>query len=215
MNIHSLTPYMPRTTQEYEEIRDRATKRILEAAEKVISKKGRTATMSEVAAEAGVSQGLAYRYFPSKEAIFYELLRQILESGGAVNASKDMSGTPRERLEQIISGTIQLRREHPEFYQFTFQALTDDKLPPDLRETLKKHDQGARKVMRRLIIEGQATGEIARDDPDQLVDAIMACLDGLSRRMLSLDAEDIKAQLPQPRIILRMLGPDSEGANEI
>jgi AcrR family transcriptional regulator len=201
---------MPRTEQAYEEIRDRATKRILEAAGKVIARKGRTATMAEVAAEAGVSQGLAYRYFSSKEEIFYELLRQMMRSGGMVNEDvRRTSGTPRERLESILASMIQLRKDHPEFYQFLFQALIDDRLPKDIRETLRDHDAGARRVMRRLIVQGQAGGEIAEDDPDQLVDAIMACLDGLSRRMVSLSSVEVRVKLPEARIILRMLMPDS------
>ena len=105
---------MPRGEQEYEEIRKRATNRIMEAAGKVIARKGRTATMAEVAAEAGVSQGLAYRYFSSKEEIFYELLRQMMRSGGIVNEDvQKTSGTPRERLERMISGMIQLRERSP------------------------------------------------------------------------------------------------------
>jgi hypothetical protein len=70
---------------------------------------------------------------------------------------------------------------------------------------MKDHDIGARKIMRRLIVEGQAAGEIAEDDPDQLVDAIMACLDGLSRKMVSLSSDEVRVQLPEARIILRML----------
>jgi hypothetical protein len=54
-------------------------------------------------------------------------------------------------------------------------------------------------------LHGRATGEIAEDDPDQLVDAIMACLDGISRRMVSLDPDEVRLQLPEARIILRML----------
>ena len=203
---------MPRTEQEYEKIRERATNRIMEAAGNVIARKGRAATMAEVAAEAGVSQGLAYRYFSSKEEIFYELLRQMMRSGGIINEDvQKATGTARERLERMISGMIQLRRDHPEFYQFVFQALIDERLPKDIGDTMKEHDLGVRRVMRRLIVEGQAAGEVAEDDPDQLVDAIMACLDGLSRRMASLGSDQVKVHLPEARIILRMLGADSAG----
>ncbi len=97
---------MPRTQEAYEEIRERSTKKILEAASKVMSRKGRTATIAEVAAEAGVSQGLAYRYFPSKEAIFCALVRDMMRSAGITETStQKISGTPAERLGQIISST--------------------------------------------------------------------------------------------------------------
>jgi hypothetical protein len=38
--------------------------------------------------------------------------------------------------------------------------------------------------MRQLVTEVQADGEAARDDPDQLVTAVMACLDGLGQLAL-------------------------------
>ena len=117
--------------------------------------------MAEVAAEAGVSQGLAYRYFSSKEEIFYELLRQMMRTGGMINVGVDKtSGRPRERLESVVSSTIRLRRDHPEFYQLVSQALIDERLPKDIRQALEYHDLGARE-MRRLIVEGQKTGEVA------------------------------------------------------
>jgi AcrR family transcriptional regulator len=203
---------MPRSEQTYEEIRERTTRRILEAAGKVIARKGRTATMAELAAEAGVSQGLAYRYFSSKEEIFYELLRQMWRSGGVINeGAQDAPEAPRKRLGTIIDRSMRLRRDHPEFYQFLFQALIDDKLPDDVRKSMKDQEVGVRNTMRRLIVEGQASNEIVNDDPDQLVDAIMACLDGLSRKMVSLSTGEVRMQLPESRIILRMLGPEPPG----
>jgi hypothetical protein len=51
----------------------------------------------------------------------------------------------------------------------------------------------------------QGTRTRAEDDPDKLVDAIMACLDGLSRKTASLSSDEVTVQLPEARIILRML----------
>ena len=127
---------MPRTEQAYEEIRERANKRILEAARRVFSRKGPGATISDIATEAGVSQGLAYRYFPSKEAVFHTLLRQMLKSDEVSKFSEGSAMAPRERLERFISETMLLRREHPEFYRFLFQALSEEKLPEDMRTKL-------------------------------------------------------------------------------
>lgn len=65
-----------------------------------------------------------------------------------------------------------------------------------------------RGLIRELIVEGQASGEIADDDPDQLVGALMACLDGISRAMVNLDPKAARASIPDARVILRMLRPD-------
>jgi len=47
-----------------------------------------------------------------------------------------------------------------------------------------------------------------KDDPDHLIDAILSCPDGISRRMISQGPENVKMQIPKPSIILRMLKPD-------
>ncbi len=62
--------------------------------------------------------------------------------------------------------------------------------------------------MRRLIVEGQKTGEIAKDNPDQLLEAVMACIEGLWKRMSYSDPEKLSGSYPEPKIILRMLKAD-------
>jgi len=52
---------MPRTEEAHQQEREASKRKILDAALAVFAKKGSRATMAEVADEAGVSQGLAYR----------------------------------------------------------------------------------------------------------------------------------------------------------
>ena len=85
--------------------------------------------------------------------------------------------------------------------------MADDSLPQDIRESMYAQGQHVQEILRRLIVEGQAAGEIAEDDPDELLQAIMACLDGLSRMALS-SPEGTGNHIPSARIILRMLRPD-------
>ena len=194
-------------------MRENTRKKILEAASRVFAKKSLGATISDIAAEAGVSQGLAYRYFPSKEAIFHTLLRQLLQSSETDRFSQDKGKSSRELLERFVSETIRLRQEHPEFYRFLFQALTDESLPRDIIQMQDAHGQKIRKVLRRLIADGQAAGEVSKGDPDQLVDVILACLEGLSIRMAYLAPAD-KVNLPDAEIILRLLGPSPQSKRD-
>ena len=163
--------------------------------------------MSDVASEAGVSPGLAYHYFPSKEAIFLALVRQSVRPAEELRAIvQRIPGTPRDRLGRMLAGMLERRRKDPEFYQFFYQAMASDSLPADLREQIKEQGLSIREIMRGLIVEGQATGEIANDDPDKLVSALLACVDGLSR-VAQLSPEDVEKQMPDAGIILRILGP--------
>ena len=68
----------PKTSQQYEEIRESRKKQIMEVALKLFAESGYTHTsISKIAAEAVISKGLLYNYFESKE----DLLIHIMEEG--------------------------------------------------------------------------------------------------------------------------------------
>lgn len=69
---------MARVSAEHLEARKQS---IFDAAQKVFSRRGQeSASMAEIAAEAGISPGLIYRYFPSKEALALACLRHGADS---------------------------------------------------------------------------------------------------------------------------------------
>jgi AcrR family transcriptional regulator len=198
---------MPRTEEANQRIREEQRAKILDAAWKVFGKKGMAATMAEIAVAADVSYGLVYRYFTSKEAIFQALVEHLLQFGvERIQYILDMPGTPGERLDFMISKVLEARRERPEFFLLFYQILSDEKLPEDFRERISKQGRTYQDKVKQLIIEGQVAGEVAQGDPGQMVTAIMACLDGLSRLALR-DPEQFKNHFPDAEIILRMLKP--------
>jgi AcrR family transcriptional regulator len=201
---------MPRSEEANQRIREEQRAKILDGARKVFARKGMAATMAEVAAAASVSQGLAYRYFASKEAIFHELVEQSVQSGIArIQRILQMQGTPGERLDFLISMAWEGRRENPEIYQLLYQVLDDEATSSAIRELIGRQGQAYQDVMRQLIVEGQATGEVSEGDPDQLVIVVLACLDGLTRLALR-DPERVKGNFPDNRIILRIFKPHSD-----
>jgi AcrR family transcriptional regulator len=198
---------MPRTEEASQQIRETQRGKILEAARRVFARKGLSATVDDVAVEAAVSHGLAYRYFASKQALFQELVSQDLQSPAAgLQVLLDLPGTPDQRLARIITGFVESRREHPQHYLILDQALNDEATPRNLRELIRERGQAVQAAMRTLIIEGQAAGEIAPGDPDQLVRAILACLDGLTH-WAALHQEQYQQHFPDAEIFLRMIKP--------
>src|SRR5947209_2480898 len=173
---------MPRTEEANQRIREEQRAKILEAALKVFAKKGTAATMAEIATAADVSYGLVYRYFSIKEAIFQALVEMLLQSGAeGVQQFLKMPGTPGERIDFMVSNVVKARRERPEFFQLFYHVLDDEALSEDFRERVSRQGQLIQDTMRQLFVEGQTSGEVAGGDPDQLVIAILACFDGLSR----------------------------------
>ena len=85
---------------------------ILAAARRVFAHKGKAATMADIAQAAGVSQGLAYRYFPGKDAIFRELVEQALTQAQIdTTAPADApSSTPGQRLAALVTQMVEYQR---------------------------------------------------------------------------------------------------------
>lgn len=182
--------------------------KILDGARRVFARKGRAATMADVAEASGVSQGLAYRYFANKEEIFHELIDQVLQTPSTRwQHVLEMKATPGERLALLISRLVEARREYPEIYQLIDQVKSAETTPADLRERLRQQGQAFRDMLKQLIIEGQETSEVATGNPDQLVTAVVACLEGLTRLALH-HSELLAASYPDASILLRMLQVD-------
>lgn len=197
---------MPRTEEEHQRIREEQKKHILEAAVRVFARKGLAVTkMADIATEANVSYGLAYHYFPNKERILDELLEESLQMiTRTAQQALEMPGTPWDRLHWLVSTRIQGLQEHPEFIMVFHQALTDEATRGRWREAAQKKSDYLIEVLKRLITEGQAMGQIAGDDTDMLVTALRSCLHGLTFSALS---QDHAQNLPDACIILRLLKP--------
>lgn len=198
---------MPRTAQANQRLRAEQRANILAAARRAFSRKGLAATMDDIAAEASVSHGLAYRYFASKQDIFYQLVVEDLAAPAAgLGRFLEMSGTPGERLRWLVSEFVESRRQYPERYLLLDQALSDESTPGDLRDLIARRGREVQDVLRRLIVAGQGTGEVAAGDPDQLARAILACLDGLTRWAVHHPGGS-DHHFPDAEIFLRMLKP--------
>ena len=106
---------MPRTEEANQKIREEQRQKILNAAQTIFAQKGRTATMTDIAAQAGISQGLAYRYFKSKEEIFSILLKQAWAEAGGGPAQRigQIQGTPGQRLTLLITYILESIRPNP------------------------------------------------------------------------------------------------------
>lgn len=196
---------MPRTEAANQQVREAQRAKILETARKVFARKGIGATMTDIATTAEISQGLAYRYFDSKEALYYELVEATAQYGLAVvQRVRAMPGTPGSKLEYVLINLFGNRIEIYEHYQLSFQALNDETTPEALRDLLRRQAEGLQDTMRDLVVEGQATGEIYAGDPDQLLIAILAYFEGISRTALRQNDQP-NPHFPDPRIMLRMI----------
>lgn len=146
--------------------------RILAAARKLVAAGGyREAQIAAVAAEAGMSTGVIYRYFPSKAELFVEVLdAAVAHEIEILQAIAGGAGSPRERLYAAVES-------------FTRRALTGPHLAyafiaepaePEVDIARIRVRQRLGNVFKTLLKEGIAAGEF----PVQDVDASAACIVG-------------------------------------
>ncbi len=197
---------MPRTEEENLRIREEQKKHIVKSAVRVLARKGLQATkMADIAAEAEVSYGLVYHYFSSKEQILSELLEKALEKGSKnLQRTLEEPGTPWDRFQRFVTGALQSFQEHPEFLVVLYQALQDEEIRCEYREQAQSTRRLMTEAARRLIVEGQAAGQIAQDDPDQLILILLSFFRGLA--CIALMSEG-KLPMVDAHIILRIFKP--------
>jgi AcrR family transcriptional regulator len=149
---------------------------ILDAAEEVLRQEGH-ASISAVAAEAGVSRVTVYAHFPTWEALLEAAVeRAVLRVMTALEAASPADGPATEALERILAGGWQ----HLARYQAMAQAASELLSP----EAVARTHQAAHHTIASLLARGQADGSFRTDLPaDWLVHASIAlihtCNDGV------------------------------------
>jgi AcrR family transcriptional regulator len=196
---------MPRTAAANEVLREEQRSRFLGAARVVFARLGPEATIDDIAREAGVSHGLAYRYFPGKDSLLEALVDEALRAGRAgLRHFEEMSGAPEERLVLLLSQLIESRRERPEFYLVLDHVRNSAATSPKLRKQIRAQKEAFLDLLRRLIVAGQKRGKVYAGDPERLVMAVSIFLEGMGR-MAQYEADAFCEACPGPEVVLRLL----------
>lgn len=195
----------PRSDEENQRIRDERREQILIAAARVFSRKGLAATkITEVAALAGVSHGLLYHYFPSKEDLFAALVERAM-TGSAWVAQNALAqpGTPADKLRFMLMLMLGGVQQQPDLFMVMVQVLTSDAVPHPVREMAIQQGAIVRSAAVQLITEGQAAGQFMPGDPDQLAIALLAIINGLAVGMGADPA--LLPNFPSADLLLEMI----------
>ncbi|PZQ11937.1 MAG: TetR family transcriptional regulator [Ancylobacter novellus] len=186
-------------------------RRILDAAIVCFARGGFHATgMQAVCAEAGMSPGALYRYFPSKEA----LIEAIVE--------RDRADIPAElapllEAEDVVEALIDCARAFlvghlrpeslPIFLELSAEALRN----PSVRDIVMRCDAEVGDIVARSIGRGMAMGQIDPSlDPREATRFLMALTDGVLTRLLLEPAAELEGLMPMyERTVRRFLAPQA------
>jgi AcrR family transcriptional regulator len=179
----------PLNKEQFDQIRDERKEQLIGAALKVFSSRGIIGSkISMIAAEAGVSQGLFYHYFKSKDELFTSLVQEALEA----------SLSSIDRLYQV-SGESILDKSGAPYFRLIHQARTSDGIPVKAKQLIEQYSM---KIyvdrLLPLFKEGQQAGEIAAGNLEELISIYLSVLSGVM--VLSEDY-----RIPDASFLLRIL----------
>jgi AcrR family transcriptional regulator len=158
----------------------RTRQKLLDAAEAVFGEMGyERASIVEITRSAGVAQGTFYVYFPSKKAVFVELVWELNRKlrRSLRTATDALVDADRFELERVGALTVlEFVQQHQSLYKIVRQAeFVDEALFREYyRELSTNWRRGLEAAMER--------GEIRRFDPEALVYMLMGILDFVGMR---------------------------------
>ncbi len=199
----------PRSKRANQEILDKRREQILSAALKVFARRGFAATkISDIASSAGLSHGLVYHYFKTKDEIFTELVKRALGILGIPEYVSQLDISPLEKLRNIVEMIISAAYQGDGLYYWHIvnQAYISEAIPDDVKELISKKRYRFSDSLIPIIIEGQELGQITMDDPLVLYTTLYSTLNGMAmQQMRARNIPDYPVSLPDADIIMRLL----------
>ncbi|MGQ8872283.1 TetR/AcrR family transcriptional regulator [Paenibacillus sp. TSA_86.1] len=154
---------------------------ILQAAFTLFGQVGYTkATMKEIAAKAGVAQGLIGYHFNTKETLLVEVVREWMINRGMNEALQqlDVTAPPAELLQQALQHVVEFRSTNPEWFTLLIslwtESVNNEKLALELMKLYQEMKSGIRLIIDRM--------ELPLDETEKETFAalIQAVFDGLT-----------------------------------
>ncbi|MCH5585237.1 TetR/AcrR family transcriptional regulator [Shimazuella sp. AN120528] len=192
---------MPRLAKEQlEQIHKERKIQIAQAATKVFAKHGIAGTkMSMISQAAGISHGLLYHYFNSKDELFTSLVKSAIETSTTEiqKLIEWTGGTPLEKIKLLTESIID--EDGAPFFQLLHIARNSKDVPDEVKELLTNYSLDFYiKQLFPLFKEGQENGQMVEGDTAELIAAYFTVLSGV---MVLGDGYP----LPRPELLLRIL----------
>ncbi|WP_028545399.1 TetR/AcrR family transcriptional regulator [Paenibacillus taiwanensis] len=181
---------MARNEEKDRELRKERCEQIMSAAVELFAKNGINSTkISDIAKQAGMSHGLVYNYFKSKEEIYVSLLNKNINSfKHELVRITQMQATADVKLQCLVEQVYVCKWEDVLFHQsFVDQFMTSDSTSAELKDAVKQQMKENLQLVTSIMADGQATGHIVDGSPSVLAYYFLSCLQSI----LLAEAKDL------------------------
>lgn len=173
---------MPRTKEQNAKMRQATRDKIQAAAAELFAYKGLAGTnVQEIADKAGISIGLLYRHYKTKEDLYSEIVEFALEGLKAITALFQTDGSPKELIAQIVSevhADLAVSGEFVHILIFLTQGLLSNPETGGVTQ-LAAQDAKMLEATAALIQRGQSLGEFRDGDPLEMATLLFSSIQGL------------------------------------
>ena len=142
-------------------------------------------TIADIAKAAGISTSAVHYYFQSKNDIFLATLDLCAQEAARRRAVGPKITDPSERLIRFLrvqlDGSEESMREWTTWAQFWSSSPTF----PDARQAASVAYGRWQAQLRVIVLEGMAAGQFIATDPDHMVNAVTAMINGLGVQLLT------------------------------
>jgi len=195
----------PRGEEQNRRMRSEAIEKITAAALEAFAEYGyHGVTMLKIMQMSGLSKGLIYHYFSSKEDVFLHLVKSSIElSNEAWEDAAGHEGTAWEKIKRLTENMcrVSFAEGNLNYLMIMLQAMTQAKGIPGLPELLA--EQGARfDLLIPLIREAQQDGDVVSGNPEILYCSYYALFQGY---ILQVGQDRSLAQHMSPEVFLSVL----------
>ncbi len=195
---------MPRSKQQFEQMREASAERIIQAATRVFAERGyANASVRLIAGEAGISLGLIYNYFASKE----ELLKAIYLRGmqdveaSFAEADAEQKRAPEEKLRALIESSFRHLKNNREFWRLSYGVRMQPAVLAALADEVRASIEAIFRKLEKLL-------EQANHNNANVEAAILfALIDGIAQHYV-LDPENYPLEEVTARVVAEFCSSD-------
>ncbi|NQX62731.1 TetR/AcrR family transcriptional regulator [Paenibacillus qinlingensis] len=172
---------MPRLKEDQlKKIYEERKQQITLAAVRIFAQRGLPGTkISMITAEAGVSHGLFYHYFKTKEELFTSLVREAIETSmKEMDSLSQLTVSPIEKIKILTQGMLD--ENGAPYFMLLHRARNFEEVPEEVSQLIQQYPVDVYvKLLLPLFEEGQQRGEVADGEAEELIASYLTVLSGV------------------------------------
>ena len=174
---------------------DRRKKQILDAALKVVVRKGYSdCRIDDIASESNLSKGAIYWYYDSKKEIFLSLVSHWVNNFGVtLNHIVEEDHSSSRQLTELFNFFLNAYRQNPNVFKAELEFWSLSSRDPDFKQKTQKVYHELLDLIEEIIRRGVETGEFKNLDVKVAALSIMVNIEGIIWFSL-FDAHGVSAE---------------------